>query len=128
SYIGKTVRQIERRTHEHGKALTTNNNDQSTTTSSQHTLNRPKRTTKPIERYGIDSNSPYQEQPKQQPNIQPKTSKSALAGYEICNATMLTPIEIDRDDCVPLAITNIELSFSLPLLPDAKYKPRSITN
>ncbi|CAF5043232.1 unnamed protein product, partial [Rotaria sp. Silwood1] len=80
SYIGKTVRQIERRTHEHGKTLTTDNNnkDQSTTTNFQHTLNRPKRTTKQIERYGINSNTHYQEQPKQQPIIQPKTSKSAL--------------------------------------------------
>ncbi|CAF3448620.1 unnamed protein product [Rotaria sp. Silwood2] len=83
SYIGKTVRQIERRTHEHGKPLTINNNnqDQSTTTGSQHTSDRPKRTTKPIERYGIDSNSHYQEQPKQQPNVQPNTSKSALGKH-----------------------------------------------
>ncbi|CAF3935902.1 unnamed protein product [Rotaria sp. Silwood1] len=83
SYIWKTVRQIERRTHEYGKTLTTddNNKDQSTTTNSQHTLNRPKRTTKPIERYGINSNTHYQEQPKQQPIIQPQTSKSALGKH-----------------------------------------------
>ncbi|CAF4582373.1 unnamed protein product, partial [Rotaria sp. Silwood2] len=80
----KILRQIERRTHEHGKQPTTDNNSNThllSTTNSQQGSNRPKRLIKPIERYGIDSNAQYQEQPKQHPDVQPKAKKSALGKH-----------------------------------------------
>ncbi|CAF1943380.1 unnamed protein product [Rotaria magnacalcarata] len=56
-YIGKTIRQVQRRLIEHGQPSDTTNNRETTTqtlSNLEQLHTRPKRTNKPIVRYGID--------------------------------------------------------------------------
>ena len=84
SYIGKTLRQVQRCTQEHGKSPIFDTKSTSIpplSTNVQHILERPKRATKPIERYGMKSDLHDNKQQPPPTIHKSKTNQSALTKH-----------------------------------------------
>jgi hypothetical protein len=81
TYVGKTLRQIQRRLHEHGKPSPPEPKPTipaETTTNSENDLRRSKRTHKPIDRYGISQVTYNSEEEDEKNSNDKKIIQSAL--------------------------------------------------